>query len=141
MRYIVTGVDGQLGRRIAQNMLEEVRGSELTFTASSIKRLRPEQVEKWEAQGIRVAEANYDDIDQMVEAFKDGNRICIMSGLEVGKRTKQHHDAIDAAIKAGVTHIVYNSCIGATEPGCFIFQDLSQATSHNHQYHSVVLIS
>jgi NAD(P)H dehydrogenase (quinone) len=116
MRYIVTGVDGQLGRRIAQNMLNEVSGKELTFTASSINRLNPEQVKEWEAAGVRVAEANYDDFDQMVDAFKDGNRIYIMSGLEVGKRTKQHRDAIDAAIKAGVTHIVYNSCIGATEP-------------------------
>ena len=116
MRYIVTGVDGQLGRRIAENMLESVTGLELTFTASDINRLKKEQIAEWERKGVRVAEANYDHFNQMVEAFKGGDRIYIMSGLEVGKRTKQHRDAIDAAIKAGVKHIIYNSCIGATEP-------------------------
>lgn len=116
MRYIVTGTDGQLGRRIAQNMLDSVSGNDLTFTVSNMKFLKPELKEKWEAAGVKVAEANYDNFDQMVEAFKDGDRIYIMSGLEVGKRTKQHRDAIDAARKAGVKHIIYNSCIGATEP-------------------------
>ncbi|MEX2804946.1 NmrA family NAD(P)-binding protein [Streptococcus sp. H31] len=116
MRYIVTGVDGQLGRRIAENMLKAVAGSELTFTASALNRLKKKQIAEWEKIGVRVAEANYDNYAQMTDAFKGGDRIYIMSGLEVGKRTKQHRDAIDAAIEAGVKHIIYNSCIGATEP-------------------------
>ena len=32
MRYIVTGCDGKLGGRVAENMLKEVQPSELIFT-------------------------------------------------------------------------------------------------------------
>jgi NAD(P)H dehydrogenase (quinone) len=39
MRYIVTGADGQLGRRVAEDMLGEVPGEQLIFTCPVISRL------------------------------------------------------------------------------------------------------
>ncbi|MCB2362338.1 NmrA family NAD(P)-binding protein [Clostridium estertheticum] len=116
MRYIITGVDGQLSSRIAENMLNEVDGKNLTFTCYKINNLHKDKRERWKSLGVKVVEANYDDIDSLERAFEGGDRIYIVSGLQVGKRQQQHKNAIDAAIKMGVKHIIYNSCIGATEP-------------------------
>ena len=45
MRYIVTGCDGQLGGRVAENMIKEVAGTDLIFTCPDLSRL-PRQKKK-----------------------------------------------------------------------------------------------
>jgi NAD(P)H dehydrogenase (quinone) len=116
MRYIVTGADGKLAGRVAENMIKEVGGENLIFTCWSLTFLSKEKLERWEKAGVKVFEANYDDVESLNTAFKGGDRIYIVSGLEVGKRIQQHKNAIDAAINQGVGHITYSSFIGATEP-------------------------
>lgn len=117
MRYIVTGADGQLGGRVASNMLKEVPGEQLIFTCPDLKRLRPERLKVWEEQGVTLKEANYDNKEQMIEAFKGGDRIYMVSGVVIGpERVEQHKNVIDAAIAAGVKHITYTSFFGANRP-------------------------
>ncbi|MDW6001905.1 NmrA family NAD(P)-binding protein [Vibrio mangrovi] len=116
MRYIVTGADGKLAGRIAENMIQEVGGENLIFTCWNLNFVPKEKLERWKKSGVEVFEANYDDIDSLNTAFKGGNRIYIVSGLEVGKRIQQHTNAINAAINQGVEHITYSSFIGATQP-------------------------
>lgn len=43
VKYIVTGVDGKLGGRVAENMLKEVKAEELIFTCPFLERLNPEK--------------------------------------------------------------------------------------------------
>lgn len=50
MRYIVTGADGQLGGRVAANMLNEVAGDQLIFTCPDKSRLSEKRVEDWTKQ-------------------------------------------------------------------------------------------
>lgn len=45
MYYIVTGCDGQLGGRVANNMLKEVPGEQLIFTCPFLDRLPKEKKE------------------------------------------------------------------------------------------------
>ncbi|MBC3797620.1 NmrA family NAD(P)-binding protein [Acetobacterium tundrae] len=117
MRYIVTGADGQLGGRVASNMLKEVSGDQLIFTCPDLNRLRPERTKDWEEKDVIIKEANYDDKAQMTEAFKGGDRIYIVSGVIIGpERVQQHKNVIDAAIEAGVKHITYTSFFGANRP-------------------------
>ncbi|TZE81012.1 NmrA family NAD(P)-binding protein [Calorimonas adulescens] len=114
MRYVVTGVDGQLGGRVAENMLHEVSGEQLIFTCPDLKRLPKEKVQAWKKQGVTIREANYDNKEQMTEAFRGGDRIFLVSSIINGpKRVQQHKNAIDAAIAAGVKHITYTSFLGA----------------------------
>jgi NAD(P)H dehydrogenase (quinone) len=84
MRYIVTGADGQLGGRVAANMLNEVSGEQLIFTCPVLNRLPKEKAEAWEKQGVTLREANYDNKEQMTKAFKGGDRIYIVSGVIIG---------------------------------------------------------
>ena len=118
MRYIVTGADGQLGGRVAANMLNEVAGDQLIFTCPDKSRLSEKRVEDWTKQGVTVREANYDNKEQMIEAFKGGDRLYMVSGVVIGPaRVQQHKNVIDAAIAAGVKHITYTSFFGANRPG------------------------
>lgn len=117
MRYIVTGCDGKLGGRVAENMLKEVQPSELIFTCPFLERLNPEKRAEWEKLGVKVCQANYDSVDEMVEAFTGGDRIYIISAVTIGEiRVRQHKNVVDAAIKAGVKHITYTSFLGASDP-------------------------
>ncbi|VBB07183.1 Hypothetical protein LUCI_2427 [Lucifera butyrica] len=120
MRYIVTGADGQLGGRVATNMLNEVPGEELIFTCPVLNRLPKKKIEDWKNQGVTVKEANYDNKEQMIEAFQGGDRIYIVSGIKNGpERVQQHKNVIDAAIAAGVGHITYTSFLGANREGYY----------------------
>lgn len=117
MRYIVTGADGKLGGRVAEEMLKEVSPQDLIFTCPNISRLPKEKKENWEKLGVSVREANYDDKEGMIKAFEGGDRIYIVSGVLIGeKRVQQHKNVIDSAIAAGVKHITYTSFLGATDP-------------------------
>lgn len=116
-KYIVTGVDGKLGGRVAKFMLEKVTPQNLIFTCPDIKRLDSKKFEEWVKLGVKIKSASYDNKSQMVEAFSGGDRIYIVSGVLIGeKRVEQHKRVIDSAIEAGVKHITYSSFLGATEP-------------------------
>ena len=117
MRYIVTGCDGQLGGRVAENMLQAVPPSDLVFTCPFLDRLSSEKRSKWEALGVKIRQANYDSVEEMTEAFAGGDRIFVVSAVTIGEiRVQQHKNVVDAAIKAGVKHIVYTSFLGASDP-------------------------
>ena len=114
--YIVAGCDGKLGGRVAENMLKEVSGEQLIFTCPDLNRLPEEKKSRWEAQGVSVRQANYDNVEEMTEAFKGGDRIYIVSTILNGPiRVMQHKNAFDASVAAGVKHIVYTSAIGADQ--------------------------
>lgn len=122
MKYIITGCNGDLGGRVAANMLSEVSGDQLIFTCSDLSRVAPEKLKAWQDKGVSVRQANYDNVEEMAEAFKGGNRIYIVSGTTIGDtRVRQHKNAVDAAISAGVEHITYTSCVGASDPACAHF--------------------
>lgn len=122
MKYIVTGCNGQVGGRVAANMLEKVSGDQLIFTCSDISRVPDDKLRAWQDQGVSVRQANYDNKEEMAEAFKGGDRIYIVSSITIGEnRIRQHKNAVDAAISAGIRHITYTSCIGASDPACAHF--------------------
>lgn len=53
----------------------------------------------------------------MIEAFRGGNRIYVVSAVTIGEiRVQQHKNVVDAAIAAGVEHITYTSFLGASDP-------------------------
>ena len=118
MRYVVTGADGQLGGRVASNMLNQVSGDQLIFTCPFPERLPKEKKENWKNQGVTLKVADYDNKAQMIDAFVGAERMFMVSGVFIGqKRVQQHKNAIDAAIEAGVKHITYTSFFGAHREG------------------------
>jgi NAD(P)H dehydrogenase (quinone) len=109
--YIVTGVSGNFGAVAAELLLETIPADKLIFTSSDVTKL-----EKWRARGVDVRAADFDDLQQTTEAFSGGDVLLLVSTMLVGPRRRaQHKNAVDAAVAAGVTRIVYTSYLGSDD--------------------------
>lgn len=118
MKYLVTGADGKLAGRVAENMLNQVDGEELIFTCPNLARLSEEKRNEWTKSGVEVREANYDNEEQMTEAFRGVDRLFFISSIINGpKRVEQHRKVISACKRADVKHITYTSFFGADREG------------------------
>ncbi|MEA9389691.1 NmrA family NAD(P)-binding protein [Acerihabitans sp. TG2] len=122
MKYVITGVDGKLGGRVAENvithfMTQGITHANLIFTCPLPERIPAKIRERWSQLGITLRAADYDNPEQLVVAFTGGQRLFMVSGVLIGeKRVRQHKNVINAAIKAGIDHITYTSFLGATDP-------------------------
>lgn len=120
MMYIVTGVDGQLGGKVAENMVKEISGEQLIFTAPDLGRIPAEKMKKWKNQGVSIRTASYDDKEQMIAAFQGGDRIYMVSSIKNGpERQQQHKNTIEAIKESGLSHVTYTSFLGADQKDRF----------------------
>jgi NAD(P)H dehydrogenase (quinone) len=110
--YIVTGVGGYVSAAVAEQLLRDEGPSSLIVTSRDVK-----TVEDWRAKGVDARHADYEDRAGLVEAFRGGDRLFMVSAMEAGpNRQRQHRNAVEAAVEAGVGHIVYTSFIGTEKP-------------------------
>jgi len=104
---LVTGASGQLGRRVVE-LLVESGASRIIATTRNPGKLRD-----FADRGVDLREADFDlPPDQLAETFAGAERMLLISTDAVdrpGHRYEQHERAIDAAVRAGVGHIVYTS--------------------------------
>ena len=107
MTTIVTGASGTLGRMVIGQLLEHLHPAELILTTRN-----PQSLASIAARGAHVRYADFDEPETLVDAFKDGDRMLLISTLSVGRRATQHGNAIEAAVQAGVKHIAYTSSGG-----------------------------
>ncbi|AIQ48588.1 hypothetical protein R70723_23755 [Paenibacillus sp. FSL R7-0273] len=110
---LVTGAGGKLGRLAVEYLLDHYEGPIAATTR------QPEKLMDLTDRGVIVRQADFDLPDKLDDAFADAKRLLLVSTdtLEVpGQRIKQHNNALKAALKAGVQHIVYTSFFNP-EPG------------------------
>ena len=111
---LVTGASGQLGRRIVELLLEAKGDDHIIATTRS-----PEKLADLADQGVEIRQADFEQPEALVEAFTGADRLLVISTDAVDgtdRRMKQHINAVNAAEKAGVKHIIYTSLV-RTEPG------------------------
>lgn len=107
--YLVTGASGHLGQLIISNLLETHKIPASKIIATSRK---PESLAALKAKGVDVRAADFDDATNLVKAFQGATRLLIISTDAMdrpGHRLEQHKNAIAAAEKAGVEHVLYTS--------------------------------
>jgi NAD(P)H dehydrogenase (quinone) len=95
-------------------ILLEARAGHLIATTR-----HPDKIEDLAARGVEVRRADFDEPDTLTDAFAGAKRMLLISTDALdrpGRRLEQHRKAIDAAVHAGVQHIVYTSLIHP-EPG------------------------
>ncbi len=98
MNIALTGVTGQLGGRVAQQLAD--------LSPRLVVR-DPSRAPDIAGSDVRVA--SFDDTQALGHAFDGIDTLLLVSAAESDDRRQQHRNAIQAAADAGVGHIVYTS--------------------------------
>lgn len=101
---LVTGATGQLGSAIVNNLLLQVSPSEIAVLVRD-----EEKTKELKSKGVQIRIGDYKNPNSLVNAFKDVEKLILISSNDFNDRIGQHKNAIDAAKKAGVKHIIYTS--------------------------------
>jgi len=107
MKIIITGASGQYGSSAVRKLLKLVPAEDLILLTR-----RPEKLSEFAALGAQVRRGDFDEPESLKAAFQGGDKMLLISGTRVGARIPQHKAAIDAAVEAGVQHIIYTSMVG-----------------------------
>ena len=126
MSIVVTGATGQLGRLAVESLLDRgVPAAEITATGRSTDKLAD-----LAARGVTVVAADYTDPASLEAAFAGADKVLIVSSNDFNDRAGQHRNAVDAAVRAGVGHVVYTSGPKATTSSMLLMSD-HRATEEN----------
>ncbi|WP_433413371.1 SDR family oxidoreductase [Microtetraspora malaysiensis] len=108
----VTGATGQLGRRVAHRLAAAGVDQRLVVRDTSRAPDLP---------GAHAVAAAYEDADALRAALDEVQTLLLVSATETAGRVALHTSAVDAALNAGVSRIVYVSFLGAAPDATFTF--------------------
>jgi NAD(P)H dehydrogenase (quinone) len=110
-RIVITGASGNYGRALTDLLIAAGRADDLILITRS-----PDKLAGRTAQGCTVRYGDFDKPETLREAVQGAATMMLISGTRVGARVVQHRCAVDAAVAAGVGHIVYTSFVGIDDP-------------------------
>lgn len=115
-RIIVSGASGNLGRLAVDELLSRgVPAKQLILVSR-----RPAELAEYASKGATTRFGDVDRPESLSAAYAGGTRMLLISlalGPDADTRPQRHRTAFDAAVKAGVRHIVYTSFVGADKGG------------------------
>ncbi|MEV0754057.1 NAD(P)H-binding protein [Streptosporangium sp. NPDC050280] len=108
----VTGVTGNLGRLVIEDLLARVPARDLVALART-----PKKAEDLLGGGVEVRHCDHDDAASVDAALAGIEVLLLVSGPDMtpGVRVRQHRTVVDAAVRAGVLRVVYTSAVGAED--------------------------
>lgn len=109
-KIVVSGASGALAGDALRALLE--RGVKLVDLVLVTR--TPEKLSSFSTNGAAVRFGDFDKPETLEPAFAGGRELLLVSTNSDGDRVAQHTNAIFAARKAGIRHIVYTSFINAT---------------------------
>jgi NAD(P)H dehydrogenase (quinone) len=108
MSIVITGASGAFGRMAAERLLTRIDPSQLVLVTRN-----PAALADFATRGVAVRFGDFDQRESLLEAFAGGEKLLLISTLDVGeRRRRQHRSAIDGAVAAGVRHVIYTSSVG-----------------------------
>jgi len=105
MKIGVTGVTGQLGRIVVEKLKEKVSAESIVALVRT--------PDKAAGLGVEARAFDYSKPENLVTSLQGIDYLLLISSSEVGQRTLQHGNVINAAKQAGVKWIVYTSLLHA----------------------------
>jgi NAD(P)H dehydrogenase (quinone) len=121
-KIVISGASGQLaGDAIRALLLRGVKLADLVLVTRT-----PENLASFATNGAAVRFGDFDKPETLEPAFAGGRELLLVSTNSSGDRVAQHTNAISAARKVGIRHIVYTSFINATA-------DNPLPVAHDHQ--------
>ena len=105
-QLLVTGASGNLGKAVVAELRR--LGAKKVIAATRT----PGRSEELAALGVEEREADFDRPETLQAAFRGAERLLLISTDSLhapGVRIRQHRAAIQAAVGAGVEHVVYTS--------------------------------
>lgn len=105
MNIAITGASGKLGQLVLQNLKQQVENVSLIALVRDL--------EKSADLAVTLRKIDYNDLESLTHALIGVDTLLLISGNELGKRSEQHANVINAAVQKGVKRIVYTSLLQA----------------------------
>jgi NAD(P)H dehydrogenase (quinone) len=106
----ITGANGNLGQAVLNFLIQKTEAANITAVVRN-----PKNIENFEAKGIIVRQADYNDINSLVTAFKGVDNVLQIStiGVDIETANQQEKNVVDAMVANDVKHIFYTSMVQA----------------------------
>jgi NAD(P)H dehydrogenase (quinone) len=101
---VISGASGQLGRLVAEQLLEQLPPADVILVSRN-----PLELADLAHLGAVLRRGDFDEPASLPEAFRGGDRLLLISTMDIGRRLDQHRAALEAAALAGIEHVVYTS--------------------------------
>ncbi|CAF1677508.1 unnamed protein product, partial [Adineta ricciae] len=113
VKFVLTGVTGQLGSKVFRHLLDLVPASDIAVMVRNTSKIPPEIT----SSNVEIREGDFSKPELLDIAFKDAERLLLVSvpSIEHEFRVKHHVIAIDAAKRANVKHVYYTSLMFGTD--------------------------
>lgn len=108
---LITGATGHFGKATIDFLLKKgVPAANISALVRDISK-----ADDLKAKGIDIRIGNYDNYASLSAAFKNADKLLLVSGNDITKRQQQQENVVKAAKEAGVKHIVYTSFVRKNE--------------------------
>ena len=107
-KFVISGASAQIGRKVADRLLEQIDASELTLVTRN-----PSALKSYSERGVTVNAGHHGQAGGLKESYEGADALLMISSRAGGQRAAHHHATIGVAKEAGVKHITYTSCAGA----------------------------
>lgn len=106
---VVTGATGALNGATVEHLLERIPAERIGVSARDVSRAR-----QFAERGVRVRQGSYDDPVALRDSFDGAEQVLLVSSNDMSADVvAQHRTAIEAAVAAGATRILYTSQQGS----------------------------
>ena len=111
-KIVISGASGQLGTLVVKDLLARgVPASDLILVSRT-----PEKLDEFKNLGATTRFGDFAKPESLPAAYAGGTKMLLISiGFDAGPRPEAHKRAIDAAVAAGVKHIVYTSFVAISK--------------------------
>ena len=98
---LVTGATGHLGGHVVSHLKQQLALNQFAVLARNI-----DKAKGYVEQGVEVRWGDFNEPQSLAKAFAGVSKLLLISTMDMN-RLEQHKNVVDAAMQAGVQHIIY----------------------------------